>query len=898
MSQFRFFYLAPITLFAYVLLTACAGQPRVAKGANPLTAEVIMANRLDREEGPFTWVVDTSLVPKPSSLSPGPRGPRTLAAFGDPSGVVSTFVANEIIVTPTRVSDLSGVLSFSGGVVIGDNAVPVPPQQLNRKMDPSFAVPTSYTLYVDASTFTLDSFANDSQSLGFTGEWRISSEAGARMLALVAHGKSLGFPISLNYVAESGGDMLFSTVEMTTAAGPGAFQNGFNILGYQAIGSKASVSAAWQFVSAHDIARRIYVAIIDGGFWLDTLGQPFKDSAGLSDLPANPFQYDFQGDDYVADGVNPGTCTGGSPCPWHGNSAAGVAAGTVGNSSGEAGTGGQVSDLMLFKVELTDSQVTRALRTARFWGADIVSMSFGGDCNEYCRVDRILYGYLKEFAEAYDAGMTIIAAAGNDGGDVVAKSMWPCALSIFVGAITTGSNTKLPISNYGDRVNIFAPSPIATMPEGSTGTAIGTFKSFGGTSASAPFVAGIVAMMKAMDPALNATDVLSILQSTAWTDSVDPTVSRYVNAFLAVKAAANNQLPHDRTEPNDIPGDAPTIGSTTIPKLTIASSSDVDHYRFELTDYSSIDLQLVYMTGLGVLVPKLMRDGASGEMGPSGVSTNIIANQQTYHADLMPPGSYRWVMSSAAPNFYNMTFAIKPVGLAPDMFEPNETLSTAASPGTGEFEVNHHTSLDQDYYEFELTPSSLYRFVFSVLSSDWPVAVRLFNPAGIVVQHDATTVQAPVDASGKWRIKVQSSNRGRYMFGAYQTLNLNPFSLGVPVPRREPPRRITPGDPPASSFILHGDDRFFAFQHQQDAEVALLSGEETHIVLLDAEGNLLADGMSSLQQNNRVETISLANLIPGQSYVLRVSPNTEARALGRGANQTTKFLISVQTRKG
>ncbi|MFN0101772.1 MAG: S8/S53 family peptidase [Bryobacteraceae bacterium] len=751
---------------------------------------------------------------------------------------------------------------------MANDAVPLPPSHLNLTLPSSFAVPTSYTVRVDASAFPLGSFARDARRQRIGGESRISSEAGLRLLALASRAQGLGLPVSPNFVAESAGTMLLRTKEIPLTGLPVNYFDAFTVAPYQAGESKAAVIQAWQFVAAHDIARRINVAIVDGGFWLDTLGHPSKDGAGLSDLPDSPAQYDFLGNDRVADGDNPATCTDGATCRWHGNGSAGVAVGGIDNQTGAAGTGGQVGNPILFKVDLSDGQVKAALRTARAWGADIVSMSFSGNCNMWCRFGRNLSKYKDPFYDADAAGIALVAAAGNKNDDVVAENTWPCRLGpvVCVGALGDGSNTKIDYSNYGS-VNMWAPTNITAMPNGDSP---GSLITHGGTSASAPFVAGVMAMMRAMDPSLTGSSLNLMLQKTAWKDSPDPKVQYYVNAFLAVKEAANNRLPPDALEPNDTAGDAKALESgKTYDKLTIDRASDVDHHKFELSDYASLDLQLDYVTGLGLVAPALVRDGPKGGGSPSGVVTTVVPNRRTYHADVVAPGSYRWIITGAAPNIYILRSTFILVGLAPDEFEKNDTLTAAALPGIGEYAVNHHTALDPDYYAFTLTPIAVYQFIFSVLSSDWPVEVTLFNPDGLAVQTDSTTVAAPVGSSGTWRVQVRGDRSGRYTFGAYQTLD--PLLKRIFVPFRKIPRRITPGDPPAISFFIEDSDRFFVFQHQANAGAALLNGDGGHLTLLDSNGRTLAEGRPFGLQQLGHEEIPLANLTPGEYYVLRVS---------------------------
>ena len=73
------------------------------------------------------------------------------------------------------------------------------------------------------------------------------------------------------------------------------------------------------------------------------------------------------------------------------------------------------------------------------------------------------------------------------------------------------------------------------MPNGQTAPATADHN---GTSASAPFVAGIAAMLKAFDPSLTSDQVRDLLRDHAWTDSADPDVDRYVDAHRSLAAVA------------------------------------------------------------------------------------------------------------------------------------------------------------------------------------------------------------------------------------------------------------------------------------------------------------------------------------------------------------------------
>jgi serine protease len=147
-------------------------------------------------------------------------------------------------------------------------------------------------------------------------------------------------------------------------------------------------------------------------------------------------------------------------------------------------------------------------------------------------------------------GAVVIAAAGNDGINLGNDDIIPCETYgvICVGAVTN-TGAAATYSNYGQGVDIWAPTQIlSTVTPQSAATdadAVGEDElyRFGGTSASAPFVAGVVALMKALNPDLWWADAQTILQDTA-IPSPDPKVTPgYVDAYRAVKRVRPNQPP-------------------------------------------------------------------------------------------------------------------------------------------------------------------------------------------------------------------------------------------------------------------------------------------------------------------------------------------------------------------
>jgi len=639
---------------------------------------------------------------------------RDLDAIRDDAGVKTAFRKNEVILRPSSRAELDAFLRKYRGRVLSTDAVPTPPADARIEMDPKFLEPTAYVIQVSPPAVRPEEIAARLTRAGASGEHAVSSASAAALAGVALDEVTAGRHVGLNYVSELG------TVIFSTNEGNGV--NGFTLQGYDDKGSKSEVAKAWQFLTAHGFARRVKVAIIDTGFWLDGNGKPFP----TADIPETNLMFDFTDNDRNPNGPS-------NTGDWHGTNVASVAFGIINNGRGGAGTGALVSDAMYFKTNLSDGQELSAVRTATAWGADVINESFGKHCGWFCRMDREGVFY-SGYALPIVTGKIIVAGAGNDGDNSLDEHFQPCQISgvLCVGAIDNGKNTS-SYSNWGSTLGIWAPDNIFVGADGSNPPGI-----FGGTSASTPFVSGVVAMMKAINPGLFQTHIHAMLHDAAWKDSPDGHVQMqgYIDAYRSLLLAADNTMTPDRFEPNSNPGGATVLGTGNQQNLTIHRAAgtpagsppawDIDYYRFTLTDFGMIQLRLTYMPQLAYYIVDISPGGntcSNLDMSRTDVQdgTNV-----TYSG--LGPGQYMISVRANGPSAYDMNVTLTSSGLAADAFEPNESAAAAHAITPGTFDANLQTAGDADWYAFTVTSSPITApFTVDLTSTCAPVSIRLIR---------------------------------------------------------------------------------------------------------------------------------------------------------------------------
>lgn len=244
---------------------------------------------------------------------------------------------------------------------------------------------------------------------------------------------------------------------------------------------------AWDIFTGGD---SIIIAVIDSGIDLTHEDLAPKIISGYNFIDPNlPFHDDYS----------------------HGTHVAGIAAAMTHNDLGVAGVswGAKIMPLKILNQSGKGSiaNLVKAIYYAVDEGAQIINLSLGSKWTKWpCKENMAVVE--KAFQQANDAGVLLVAAAGNDGREGV---NCPAAFeqAIAVGA-TRQSDNRSGFSNYGERLDVVAPgqSIYSTNPNNSYG-----YKN--GTSMATPQVAGLAALIWSFSPDLSHREVRQIIETSA-----------------------------------------------------------------------------------------------------------------------------------------------------------------------------------------------------------------------------------------------------------------------------------------------------------------------------------------------------------------------------------------------
>jgi serine protease len=311
------------------------------------------------------------------------------------------------------------------------------------------------------------------------------------------------------------------------------------------VGGGINLEPAWD-ISTGD---GVIVAVLDTGVAYEDYSIYRK----APDLENTNF---VSGYDFVNNDTHPNDDNG------HGTHVAGTIAQSTNNNKGAAGVAYGCS-IMPVKVlngegSGTLAQVADGIYYATEHDADIISMSLGYQASN---VDPVLKAALDN---AYNSGVTIVAAAGNDKRSTVS---YPAAYEkcIAVGA-TRYDGSRAYYSNYGEALDVAAPGGDMRVDQNGDGYGDGILQNtfnpttkdpidfgywfFQGTSMATPHISGVAALLIS-EGAKGPEEVRAAMQNTA-VDLGTSGWDRYYGYGLVNATAALNYV-QDRTTINSPP---------------------------------------------------------------------------------------------------------------------------------------------------------------------------------------------------------------------------------------------------------------------------------------------------------------------------------------------------------
>lgn len=208
---------------------------------------------------------------------------------------------------------------------------------------------------------------------------------------------------------------------------------------------------------------------------------------------------------------------------YHGTAVTGIIASRI-NDKGIVGVANQSQIIFLkYKENMSDSETIELFNKAEEFGADIINCSWGT-----YDVSDIVKNKIIDLANngRDNKGILIVFATGNNDRDILNdESSIPEVISV---GSTDKDNLRAWYSNYGENIDILAPGGydigITTLDNmGTNGIAsindnyilYNDSNSFVGTSASAPIVSGVIALMLEKNPNLTRVEIENILKNSS-----------------------------------------------------------------------------------------------------------------------------------------------------------------------------------------------------------------------------------------------------------------------------------------------------------------------------------------------------------------------------------------------
>ncbi|MCK1822720.1 type VII secretion-associated serine protease mycosin [Streptomyces sp. XM83C] len=249
--------------------------------------------------------------------------------------------------------------------------------------------------------------------------------------------------------------------------------------------------------------KNVEVAVIDTGVDVKNpqLTKAVDVSKGENLLPAK----NSKGEE-----IDRGNSQGTTDTVGHGTRVAGIIAARPAEGTGFVGL---APDARIIPIKQNDAEgngtaatLATAIKHAVAKGADVINIS--QDTSNAVRPDSVLEQAVNE---ALAANVVVVASAGNDGLGGNVKATYPASYpGVLAVAASDRNNERASFSQAGEFVGVAAPGVdmISTVPGGG-------HCSDNGTSFSAPYVAGVAALLKSKYPNWTARQIVAQIEQTA-----------------------------------------------------------------------------------------------------------------------------------------------------------------------------------------------------------------------------------------------------------------------------------------------------------------------------------------------------------------------------------------------
>ncbi|MBH0010167.1 S8 family serine peptidase [Salinibacterium sp. SWN1162] len=245
------------------------------------------------------------------------------------------------------------------------------------------------------------------------------------------------------------------------------------------------------------------------------------------------------GTDFSGEGAPDGQKAVGEDNPAHGTLVASLAAGRgTGTGAGVIGAAPE-ANILAISIGFTggpissDDQIAQAVRYAVDQGADVINLSLTRETLDWPT------SWDSAFLYAMQNDVVVVAAAGNRGSgttSVGAPATMPGVLT--VAGVDVNGVASFNASTQGITIGVAAPSEdlVGVAPGGS-------HVLWNGTSGATPIVAGIVALVRAAHPELDANNVINRIVATAHDTGTPGTDAIYGFGLIDAEDAVNANVP-------------------------------------------------------------------------------------------------------------------------------------------------------------------------------------------------------------------------------------------------------------------------------------------------------------------------------------------------------------------